>query len=60
MSEPNFRMLVRSLRLREDAKKAGRCHECGRKFPKPKRATAEPTAKCKLGGGIESFLAEPK
>lgn len=45
MSEPNFRMLVRSLRLREDAKKVGTCHECGRKLPQPKNPTYESAAK---------------
>jgi len=30
----NLRMLIRNLRLREEAKKAGKCFECGQKLPK--------------------------
>lgn len=41
MSEPNFRLLLRNLRLRDEAKKKGVCHECGRKLPKPKTRPEE-------------------
>jgi hypothetical protein len=34
--QANFRMLVRNLRLMDEAKEAGKCYACGRKLPKPK------------------------
>ena len=36
MNNPNFRLLVRNLRKREEAAKRGCCPECGRKLPKKK------------------------
>ena len=44
MGEPNLRLLLRNLRLREEAKAKGVCHECGQKLPKEPKKNNSPAS----------------